>query len=189
MIKQSVGVGVVILAAGGLLLASCGTSVATPPAEKTICSRQGGWCLVLHRTLTSAAVTVTCPARSCSEATVALMKVTRPDQGYPGPEVREGLPAVSPGPHVTVAPTALGITCTPTFQAAIGGWCMSPGQNTHYKTRAGREATTVATPTIACAAGTCHGGWVVEVTGTVPARPWTLTLPLPSVRAPHEVAA
>lgn len=133
-------------------------------------------------------VTVTCPARSCSEATVALKRVTRPGQAYPGPEVREGLPAVTPGPHVTVAPARAGITCNATFQAALGGWCMSPGQNTHYKTRAGRKDTTVATPTIACS-GSCHGGWEVEATDTAPAGPWTLTLPLPSVRAPREVAA
>ena len=179
---------VVGISAGSvLLLTSCGTNAATSPTGKTICSRQGGWCLILRRTATSAMVTVTCPVRSCSEATIAL-KYARPGQAYPGPEVREGLPEVAPGLHVDVAPTQTGVTCNAAFQVALGGWCMTPGQNTHYKTRAGRKDTTVATPTIACS-GTCRGGWEVEVTGTAPAGPWTLTLPLPSVRAPREVAA
>lgn len=188
MTKQSVRVGAAILAAGGLVLASCGTSVATPPAGKTICSRQGGWCLVLHRTLTSAAVTVTCPVRTCSEATIALRHAS-PGQAYPGPEVREGVPTVTPGPHVTVAPAALGITCNATLQAAIGGWCMSPGSTTHYTTKARLKDPAVTTPTIACAAGTCQGGWAVVATGTAPGRPWSLTLPLPAIRVPREMAA
>ncbi|MHB1527195.1 MAG: hypothetical protein ACYCZN_13125 [Candidatus Dormibacteria bacterium] len=187
MRKQSAGAGVVILMAGGLLLAGCGAGVATSPPSRTLCSGQGGWCLTLRRTATSAMVTVTCPVRSCSEATVALKRVTRPGQAYPGPEVREGLPEVAPGLHVDVAPTQAGITCNATFQAAIGGWCMSPGQNTHYETTPGPQAESVATPTVSCR-GTCQSGWTVVVTGTGPGRPWSLTLPLPSVRAPHEVA-
>lgn len=115
---------------GGLLLSGCGASTATPPA---------------------AMVTVTCPARSCSAATIALTKVTRPGQGYPGPEAREGLPAVTPGPTATVAPTRTGITCDAAFQAALGGWA-------------------------------------VVAMGTAPGRPWSLTLPLPAIRAPREVA-
>ena len=108
MTKQSTWVVGAILVMGGLLLAGCGASTATPPAGQTICSPQGGWCLTLRRAAVAAMVTVTCPARSCS--------------------------------------------CDAAFQAALGGWA-------------------------------------VVATGTAPGRPWSLTLPLPAIRAPREAAA
>lgn len=187
MIKQSAWVGPAIVAAGGVLLASCGTSAEAPSTAKTVCSPRGGWCLVLRQSATSARVSVACPVRACSAATVALTKVARSGQAYPGPEVLEGLPAVTPGPTVTVAPARAGITCDAAFQAALGGWCIGPGETTHHKTTAGPGATAVATPTFSCSSR-CQNGWAVVVASTAPGRPWALTLHLPAIRAPWEVA-
>lgn len=178
MIKQSGGVGVVILAVAGLLLSSCGATAATLPTGKTVCSPEGGWCLTLHRTLTSAAVTVTCPTRACTEATFLAVTHAGHEAEGRGAWVR----AVAPGPKLHVIPMPHG-PCADGPRPSTGSWCSTGASWSASPVWAGGPApvTTVRTPSFWCATS-CPSGWSIVATGRAHGHPWRLVLSLPVVR-------